>query len=154
MAASRVESPSARLRQAFAGVLDGLRAVRHRDRRRLQVATGYRWACSLDLEAEADGAARERRWDYLVLIAEQRERTFGVEVHPATASEVRTVIEKRDAAIRTLERRGLRGFVQRGDWCWIASGKVYLRPTDGESRRLAEAGIRAPVRTLRLPPER
>ncbi|MDW8469854.1 MAG: hypothetical protein RML56_13660 [Burkholderiales bacterium] len=93
-------------------------------------------------------------WDYLVRAAEQRERSFGVEVHPATASEVQAVIEKRDAAVRTLERRGLRGFVERGDWCWIASGKVYLRPTDGESRRLAKAGIRAPVRVLRLPPDR
>jgi hypothetical protein len=129
----------------------GKQALAPADRPRISVAAGAAFGCSIDLDAAmSQKLPNAHRWDYLVVIREAAERCVGVEVHPATAGEVRRIIAKRDWARQLLEQRCARGRPSAADWHWLASGRVYLRPTDPQFRVLRSSGINGPTRALLL----
>lgn len=124
-------------------------AAHHRDQ--INAAHSSRLGCSLDLD---NSLAREypnaSRWDYLVVVESRSARCVGVEVHSATAGEVRVIVAKRDWARGILRQRCEGGLPASADWYWIASGKVFLRATDPQFRVLRRSGIQGPSRGIVL----
>jgi hypothetical protein len=95
-------------------------------------------------EAMHDAHPQASRWDYGVGINKNNERVVWVEVHPASSSHVRDMINK---------VRWLRGWLNSEaplldalprHFVWVASGKVSLPPTGPQLRQLAAAGIAPP----------
>jgi hypothetical protein len=152
---SKPAGPSAALRRSFGehAVRPGKQGMLGRDRSHVEVATGARIECSLDL----DGHFKTRepnapRWDYVLVVSGTAERGVAVEVHPATAGEVDAVLRKREWAKRTLEGHCPSAGIGPSDWYWIASGKVFLRATDPQFRRLRQSGLQGPIERLVLRP--
>jgi hypothetical protein len=134
-------------------VKGGKRALGRDGRRKVAVSAG-RFDCSIDLDRSREAQEPNAdRWDYVVVVGGIEDPyPAGIEVHPATAGEVTKVIAKQQWARQLLEVRcaGCRPAASR--WYWVASGKVYLRPTDPQSRRLRRTGIQGPLTRLVLPP--
>jgi hypothetical protein len=134
-------------------VKEGKRALGRDARRKVDVTTG-RFACSLDLDRHfASIEPNSERWDYVVVVAGGGSgRVAGVEVHPATAAEVSRVIAKQAWARRRLQETCAPAVPAADAWHWVASGKVYLRATDPQARRLRQSGIQGPQTRLSLSP--
>jgi hypothetical protein len=141
----------AQLRAAFSGAVRKGKAALATGHRQQVHAQSLRFQCSLDLDSHL--AAREpnsARWDYILILANGRSRAVGVEVHHATASEVNTVLRKRNWATAELEQHAPTCMPARPDWYWVAAGKVFLRPTDPQFRVLQRSGMKGPMRQLVL----
>lgn len=135
-------TPCARLRtwaQVGSAVGDGLRGMP--SGHRALVAEGNQYSCSLDLDEALRGAEPQAaRWDY-VLASEMR--AVGMEVHPARASEVDSVVKKK----RWAEQRLADGCgLSLSRWCWIRppGSRLHFTPLSPQARRLAQNGIEFP----------
>jgi hypothetical protein len=107
---------------------------------------------SLDLDAsEKAGHEDKPRWDYLVGVRGSAvgERVVAVEVHPATAKEVKVLLAKKLAAQVVLKAEQQAGLVD-GGWHWLASKDIGLTRNTAEARRLQQAGIEFPRQRLVL----
>jgi hypothetical protein len=124
-----------------AGVRDGLRAVTSARHALFERPAAY--SCSVDLDATLrEAEPNAPRWDYVA--ARRDGTTVGVEVHPAKASEVDTVIAKK----RWAEQRLLSHCVLRVDrWYWVrpARSRLQFTPLSPKARLLAMSGVRFPV---------
>jgi hypothetical protein len=136
------DSACARLRtwEGVAGVVCvGLRglAAQHR----ALVADGQRYSCSVDLdEALRATEPHATRWDYVLVV---EARAIGMEVHPAKASEVDTIVAKK----RWAEQRLADGCdLTLWRWCWIRppASRLQFTPLSPQARRLANIGIEFP----------
>jgi len=140
----------AELRAAFAEcVKDGKTALTHAHRQQVEPVRGVQIHCSIDLD-ECLSAAHPNspRWDYILIAGDGLSRSVGVEIHAATAGEVRSVVAKRDWARGVLISRAGNCTPSSADWYWVASGKVFLRATDPQFRVLQRSGIKGPMRRL------
>jgi hypothetical protein len=123
-----------------AQTLDGLQALKSRDRRHLVADVHGAIADSLDIdEAFRSDHPAENRWDYL-LGHEPSGGIVGLEPHTAKQDEVSTVIRKKEEA-----KQQLSGHLKPGKrvskWLWVASGKNHFANTERTRRRLDEHGI-------------
>lgn len=129
----------------------GKQALERVDRQRVETDGTSSLECSLHLDKHMEREEpNSRRWDYLLVVRGASQRAVAVEVHPATASEVRAVLEKREWAVRLLGRRCSGLQIAGDDWHWVASGKVFLRSTDPQSRLLRQSGLGWPRERLVL----
>ncbi len=133
-------------------VCEGKQALASEHGRVVEAARGWRFAKSINL----DQALRRRfpndsRWDYGVeLKAPNRSpRIDWIEVHPASSSEVETMIQKKKWLISLLERAGSCPLPASTNLHWLATGGVHIDAQ--RRRRLQAAGLRMPEKTLRLP---
>jgi len=113
-------------------------------RQRIQ-ETERRVAESLNLE-KALVATPGKKWDYLVGIDAD---LLAVEIHPATSSEVKTIIGKKQDSLSRLGSH-LRPSASVSAWYWLASGNVRMTQGTTEARNLAKNGIEFPRRLLRV----
>lgn len=120
----------------------GKHAVEAIDRHRLAINP----ICSVALEAwgRAHGYAafRTKLWDYLLV--SPSDRLLGVEVHPATAGDVKDVMEKQGWALARLKEAQLVA----DQWWWVPSGKNTIPSSGRSTRLLAKAGILLSRRVL------
>jgi hypothetical protein len=124
----------------------GLGALRRRDRGLVDGSRAYRCSVNLD-EARKVAEPNASRWDYVLGTAA---RGIAMEVHPAKASEVDSVIAKKLwAEARLFANCELR--VSR--WCWVRPPGSPLQFTSlsPAARRLAKNGIRFPSSRLERP---
>jgi hypothetical protein len=105
---------------------------------------------SVDLDAALQKSAPNApRWDYGVDAADRSRPTcVWIEVHPATSSEVKTVVEK---------LRWLQGWLRQSDACRAATHEFYWVATEAgvridtkRQRELAAAGLKMPKRRVVL----
>lgn len=105
---------------------------------------------SLDLDAATRREKpSEPRWDYLLGTSVDGPSLIGLEIHNATAKEVRGVIAKKAAALDLLKQEMVPGSRVKA-WYWVASGKVALTRGTAEARLLDQAGIILAGAVLRL----
>lgn len=135
-------APCARLRtwkQVVSAIGDGLRGVA--SRHRALVAEGQQYSCSINLdEALRSAEPHASRWDYVLASGM---RAIGMEVHPAKASEVDSIVKKK----RWAERRLADGCgLSLSRWCWIRplGSPLQFTPLSPQARRLAKHGIEFP----------
>lgn len=122
----------------------GLQALRARDRRRVAAQDSRSLTGSVDvdqsLRADFPNAPR---WDYAIGFRRPGgEKVLWVEVHPASTSEVATVLAKLGwlrAWLKSEDAKSLASLS--GEMYWIASGAVHITRTSPEYRRLAQSGI-------------
>jgi hypothetical protein len=82
----------------------------------------------------------DNRWDYMI---GYNDEIYFVEIHPASTSEVRTMISK-----LTWLKQWLRDQSSplEGSFHWVASGKVAIAKGSPQARKLACSGIVGPKR--------
>ena len=138
--------PCERLRswQAISdAVRPGLRGLT--SRHHSLVTEGRRFSCSVDLdEARRVAEPEASRWDYILGLDAD---AWGMEVHPAKASEVDGVIRKK---IWAAERLSSNCALVVSRWHWVRPSGSALQFTQRspEARRLAKYGIRFPIPRL------
>jgi hypothetical protein len=120
-------------------------------RQQVQTDKNSSLECSLHLDdylkTEEPNAPR---WDYVLVVRGERQRAVAVEVHPATADQVKDLLKKQNWATNVLNRRCPEIQINSDDWYWVASGKVFLRPTDPQFRLLRQSGLKGPMERLTL----
>lgn len=121
-------------------VRDGIKALKKIHRKYLAEEIRNVFSDSLDLdEAMRENHGLENRWDYLLGYTEGA-KVVALEPHSAKQDEIRTIIRKKEAAMRQL-----RGHLKRGNgvalWIWVASGTVHFADTEKARRRLDQNGI-------------
>jgi hypothetical protein len=132
---------------------EGLQGVRNVDRSRLSCATPRRLCGSVDL----DGALRlvhpnDPRWDYAIGVSEgvQNDTVIWVEVHPASSCHVEEVLRKLQWLKDWLRYDApAMGRLPR-HFRWIATGTVSFRRGSREEKKIAQRGLRFPVKQLDL----
>lgn len=121
-------------------VKDGLGALKSSHRSYFEDTARVVFADSLDIdEGLRENREQENRWDYL-LGHKTTKAIIAVEPHSADNSEIRTIIRKREAAIRQLEGHLLKK-VRISKWIWVASGTVRFLPLDKKKLLLDQNGI-------------
>ena len=131
----------------------GLRGIKNVDRHRVHCSNTRRLRGSVDL----DGALRlshpnDPRWDYAIGITANlgSEVVIWLEVHPASSRHVDEVLRKLQWLRNWLTDSAptLKGL--RGHFHWVATGTVAFRRGSREEKRIAEKGLRFPVKQLDL----
>lgn len=108
---------------------------------------------SLDIDtalAAQPAYAHVNRWDYAL---EYAGNVYFLEVHPASTSEVATMLVKLAWLKAWLRNEALAiGRLPRGQrpFLWAATGKVAILPGSKQDRLLAQAGLK-PEKIVRLP---
>jgi hypothetical protein len=92
------------------------------------------------------------RWDYLVGIRGPRQQDSAVwlEVHPASSSHIGEVLSKLQWLKQWLAASAPELNQLRPRFCWVAAGTVSFRRGSQEEKRIAEVGLRFPVKHLNL----
>lgn len=85
-------------------------------------------------------------FDYLLGVV--ADDVLAVEVHPATAGELKSIFAKQAATRERLARANVTHPIDR--WVWLASGKVDVPGDSADRVRLAERGIQGPSRRTTL----
>lgn len=116
----------------------GKQALTAADRERVDLSVTQ--SVALDAWGEARWP-RSARWDYVVV---ERGRALAIEVHPATAGDVKDVLAKKPWAVERLKEAS----VAPEQWWWIPSGTNTVPATGRARRQLALAGIRLSRRIL------
>ena len=147
MTASRSGAkPCERLRSCRAiseAVRPGLRGLA--SRHRSLVTDGQRFSCSVDLDDARRLAEPEAsRWDYILGLDVD---AWGMEVHPAKASEVDGVIRKKHWAVELLSTNCALA-VSRWHWVRPRGSPLQFTQRSPEARRLAKHGIQFPAPRL------
>lgn len=129
----------------------GLRALKGVDRARI-TCDGRRLRGSIDIdEALRELLPNDARWDYAVGVQRGRQDLVAwIEVHPASSLHVGEVVSKvhwlrqwlgtSAPALNELPRH----------FCWIATGTVAFNRASPQARRLAQIGLRFPVKQINL----
>jgi len=140
----------------------GKQALKGEHRDQVTCRDSRRFTGSIDLEAALNTGQGQRAmnpWDYGIGFRERdgREAALWVEVHPASTTEVSTVLKKlvwlrswlvqEAPALHTLTRSRAAG--QSYFWLATASG-VHITANSPQARRLRLAGLDLPRRTLEL----
>jgi len=132
--ALRTDSP------LHSSVRAGLGALKTMHRGCFDIAARAAIADSIDIdESLKKGREQENRWDYL-LGHHLTKILIAVEPHSADNSQIRTVINKRKAAIQQLGTH-LRDGKKVSKWIWVASGRVRLLPIEKAKFLLDQNGI-------------
>jgi len=125
----------------------GLKALRKGDRSRVS-CDGRRLRGSIDIDnALRDLYPNDARWDYAVGV-HQSHQDFVVwlEMHPASSLHVDEVLSKMRWLSQWLGTSApeLRGLPRR--LCWVATGRIPFSRGSPQARKLAQAGLRFPVK--------
>ena len=128
---------------------DGLSGVKGEHRSKLQTENPRHWKGSADLEKCYFQSRGEASFDYL--IGHGREGYF-VEIHPASTSEVNTLVLKKESIERWLkeEASSLKKILAYQPYVWLSTNKVAILKNSPQAKRLAKSGIRFPQSVIRL----
>jgi hypothetical protein len=130
---------------------EGLQALRRKDVALIAAGERLKVGDSLDLDAASHtDLPQAHRWDYLLSVPPARS-IVGLEPHPATDSQVKVVIAKKNGA-RAYLRAHLKPQCHVSRWYWVTRGKVGFSRMEKARRLLDQNGIEFCGRALpRLP---
>jgi hypothetical protein len=102
-----------------------------------------RFSESVDFD-QALGTGGGKQFDYLLFTAENGDRIYLVEVHPAHTGNVNEVIEKRRASLEWLSQNepALHAVAKDEVLWWISTASVRITPNSPQARRLSLAQVR------------
>lgn len=132
---------------------EGLKAVRNVDRDRLSCSSPKMLRGSVDVDGALKTARpQDSRWDYAIGFgrSSQHESVLWLEVHPASSSHVDEVLRKLQWLRDWLETAAPALRAMRGEFRWVATGRVSFRRGGPEEKRIAQKGLRFPVKHLHL----
>ena len=129
----------------------GIQALTAADRARIECANSRALSGSVNIDVSLQPAfPNDPRWDYAIGYRRGRETLFWVEVHPASQGDVAEVQNKFTWLKGWLTDDGetLRQF--EAQFIWISSGRTTFTQSSPTLRRLAQQGVRAVGRVLRI----
>jgi hypothetical protein len=132
----------------------GLQALTAGDAARIHCAHTRRLTGSVNLDAAlATTQPAAPRWDYGVGLRRKHEEVaIWVEVHPASSTSVTDMLNKLQWLKNWLRTQAsaLEALTQ-SDYYWVTTdATIAITPNSPQARRLAAAGLRGPMRVLRL----
>ncbi|MBI5177789.1 MAG: hypothetical protein HZA04_00840 [Nitrospinae bacterium] len=121
----------------------GLGAVKKTDREKISAKNPRAITGSIDLDASLSKTfPNDNRWDYGIGYKKNGDETIHwIEVHPASAGEVKVIIAKSKWLLDWLRNSGqpLKGFHSK--IIWISSGTTSISPVAPQRKILAQNGI-------------
>ena len=133
----------------------GLGALRGADRRRVDAEDPRRLTGSVDIDSALQAEfPDEPRWDYAIghrpsnLAAEI---AYWVEVHPASAGEVKVVLQKLVWLKTWLPNLAPSLSAMRKAFIWVSSGKTSFTLSSPQQKRFALLGLPHKGRVFRIP---
>lgn len=121
--------------------MKGLTALKGNHRNRVKAKDTRELDGSVDIDAAtAPVYPQEHRWDYAIGYAG---KAHFVEVHPATTSEMETVLKKKAWQEKWLREKAPEIEKLKADhpYHWIASGRTAILQTSSQYKRLALCGL-------------
>lgn len=131
----------------------GLQALPHSDRGKIRCPARKYLAGSLFLDKALEAKyPNATRWDYAVGVKKTNEdHIWWIEVHPASTSDVKTMLAKKKWLVQWLRKSAPNlNALKNCGFHWVASGKVAILKNSPQARRLAQSGIRQPVKYLEI----
>lgn len=144
------------IRELLGSTKPGLQAIKEADRNRITCTAPRRLSGSIDLDSTLKNRyPADARWDYVIGM---RRRSGSdvlrwIEVHPANSRSVSALLKKASWLKSWTEGSGMPLL----DLCegrlnliWISTGSVAIRRGSPQQFKLAQAGIKFPVKHLEL----
>jgi hypothetical protein len=129
----------------------GLQALEPADRARVRIADTRKISGSVDVDGALEAVfPKAHRWDYAIGYRRQSEIVYWVEVHPASTGDVVTVQAKLTWLRTWLAGDGHRLREIEARFIWISSGKTTFTQGSPTMRKLAQQGLQAVGRVLRI----
>lgn len=126
----------------------GLQALQPRDKRKISVGNPRRLTGSVNLDAELRAAYPDaNRWDYGIGI---NDHAVWGEIHPASTSEVKTVIEKLKWLKNWIKDSDFEQITPQNGYYWLATGGVHITKNSPQLRNLSKHGLSVPRKWLDL----
>ena len=126
----------------------GLGAFLPADKIHIRVPNTKQIYCSIALdEAALKDMPDENRWDYVL---DYNGEVFFIEIHPASTSEIKTMIKKLDGLfkwLRIINANILSLPPKNRVFYWVSSGKNRILPSSSQAKQLALKKI-VPVGTI------
>ena len=130
---------------------EGLQALEAADRARFRIADTRKISGSVDVDGTLEAVLPDaHRWDYAIGYRRQSEIVYWVEVHPASTGDVATVQAKLTWLKAWLAGDGHRLREIEARFIWISSGKTTFTQGSPTMRKLAQQGLQAIGRVLRI----
>lgn len=121
-------------------VMDGIGALKDKDKKFIEASIRTQFADSLDTdEAFRVGRDQESRWDYL--LGHEDRSLIAVEPHSAKTDEIQAVIKKKRALRQQLDGH-LKDEIHISKWLWVSSGTVCFPRGSKHEILLSQAGIK------------
>ncbi len=121
---------------------DGLKALRGGDKDKISVGDTTLIGGSLDIDRSTlDLYPDSHRWDYAI---EYNDETYFIEIHPASTSEVSTMICKLDWLKSWLKNHASnidRIKAKSGTFNWVYTNRFDILPTSRQYRQAAMKGL-------------
>ena len=123
---------------------NGLGAVKNSDRIKFNCKDPRNINGSVDIDScVADLYPESSRWDYAL---GYNEKCYFVEIHPASTSEVNTMLNKLRWLIKWLKEQKSPLLSSHAGFHWIASGSVSISKNSPQARMLSASGLNGPKR--------
>ena len=123
---------------------NGLSSVKNVDRSKINCPNTRNINGSIDIDGcVASIYPHNNRWDYAI---GYNEKCYFVEVHPASTSEVATMINKLIWLKSWLDSQSSPLLSNHAGFHWIASGKISISKNSPQARKLSTSGIFGPKR--------
>jgi len=122
---------------------DGLQAVKDSDRAKFEINNTRKLKKSVDIDNCLKNAyPSENRWDYLVLVDDSVEGYF-VEIHPASTSEVATMIAKKQWLEKEVIKKVFKSIEKtKYKIVWISTDAgVHILKTSKHHKKLAKENL-------------
>ena len=132
----------------------GLQALATGDAARIQCDNPRRLTGSVNVDGALQAAEPNvSRWDYGIgLRRKSAESAIWVEVHPASSTSITDMLNKLQWLRDWLRSQApaLAALTQ-SDYYWVSTdATIAITPNSPQARRLAAAGLRGPMRVLKL----
>jgi len=122
----------------------GLSAIRRTDRSKINCPNSRNINGSVDIDScLASEYPHCNRWDYAI---GYNHKCYFVEVHPASTSEIGTMINKLNWLKTWLRNQSSPLLSNHAGFHWIASGNVSISKGSPQARKLAASGLVGPKR--------
>lgn len=125
------------------GFCVGLKAVKNSDRNKVNVTDPRKLQGSLDIDTQVQKKyPQEPRWDYAL---SYDDKLYFFEVHPASTSEVDTVINKLTWLKKWLKNKAPQiNKLQKGNqpYTWVPTGRYAILSLGTYAKKLAVSGIK------------
>lgn len=91
-----------------------------------------------------DKYPHDNRWDYAI---GYNDKCYFVEIHPASTSDISTVIAKKEWVVKWLKSQSSLLIKREHSFHWIATGKISIRKGSPQQHRLNSSGIKGPKKS-------
>ncbi|MCS6805600.1 MAG: hypothetical protein RMM98_11475 [Acidobacteriota bacterium] len=132
----------------------GLQALSDNDAARIRYTKPQQLSGSVNLDsALKESYPNEPRWDYGIGVRRSNsEVAVWVEVHPASSHSITGMLGKLEWLKSWLSNHApALNKITQGDYYWVSTdGRIAITPNSPQAKKLAQAGLRGPMRVLRL----